>query len=172
MLIDTLDVLRCPYCGGRLAHVDSLFHRSTATEIHDGILGCHCCIFPVVDGIPVLHLLDAASLARGHIEAGRPDLARRTMFGLETDEQAAAFDTVASSDSATYRETVEALGPNFEGGYFLYRFSDPTYIVAQAVTLANAGVFDSTRFLAFFTIQSNVIGVAVFGWLLLTAAWR
>ena len=30
MLIETLDVLRCPYCGGRLALVDSLFHRRTA----------------------------------------------------------------------------------------------------------------------------------------------
>jgi len=55
------------------------------------------------------------------------------MFGLEDDEQAEAFDAVASSNTATYRDTVEALGPNFEGGYFLYRFSDPTYIVAQAV---------------------------------------
>ena len=146
MLSETLDLLRCPYCGGRLALVDSLFHRSTAAEIHDGILGCHCCIFPVVDGIPVMHLLDAASVARAHIEAGRPDLARRTMFGLETDDQAAAFDTVASSDSATYRDTVEALGPNFEGGYFLYRFSDPTYIVAQAVTRAvGAVVLGGTR---------------------------
>jgi hypothetical protein len=55
------------------------------------------------------------------------------MFGLDDDEQAEAFDAVASSDTATYRDTVEAFGPNFEGGYFLYRFSDPTYIVAQAV---------------------------------------
>lgn len=39
-------------------------------------------------------------------------------------------------------------------------------IVAQAVTLANASVFDATRFLAFFTIQSNLIGVAAFAWLL------
>jgi uncharacterized protein YbaR (Trm112 family) len=138
MLIDTLDVLRCPYCGGRLTLADTLFHRATATEIHDGILGCYCCIFPVVDGIPVMHLLDAASVARDHIEAGRPDLARRAMFGLDTDDRAAAFDAVASSDSATYRDTVEALGPNFEAGYFLYRFSDPTYIVAQAVARAVA----------------------------------
>ena len=34
----------------------SMFHRRDGDEIHDGILGCHCCIFPVVDGIPVLHL--------------------------------------------------------------------------------------------------------------------
>ena len=136
MLIDTLDVLRCPYCGGTLALVDSLFHRGTADEIHDGILGCHCCIFPVVDGIPVLHLLPASTIARDQIQAGRPELARRAMFGLDDDSQAEAFDAVASSNIATYRDTVEALGPNFEGGYFLYRFSDPTYIVAQAVARA------------------------------------
>ena len=145
MLIETLDVLRCPYCGGRLSLVDSLPHRSTADEIHDGILGCHCCIFPVVDGIPVLHLLPAATTARNHVQAGRADLARRTMFGLD-GEQAEAFDAVASSATSTYRDAVGALGPNFEGGYFLYRFSDPTYIVAQSVarTVA-AAVLGGTR---------------------------
>ena len=136
MRIETLEVLRCPYCGGRLSLVDSLFHRGTADEIHDGILGCHCCIFPLVDGIPVLHVLPASTIARDHMQAGRPELARRAMFGLEDDSQAEAFDAVASSDTATYRDTVEALGPTFEGGYFLYRFSDPTYIVAQAVARA------------------------------------
>jgi uncharacterized protein YbaR (Trm112 family) len=138
MLIETLEVLRCPYCGGHLDLVDSLFHRTTSTEIHDGILGCHCCIFPLVDGIPVLHVLPDSTIARDHLQAGRPDLARRAMFGLDDDAQAEAFDAVASSDTATYRDTVEALGPNFEGGYFLYRFSDPTYIVAQAVARAVA----------------------------------
>jgi uncharacterized protein YbaR (Trm112 family)/SAM-dependent methyltransferase len=138
MRIETLDVLRCPYCGGRLSLVESLFHRDTADEIHDGILGCHCCIFPLVDGIPVLHVLPAATVARDHIQAGRPELARRAMFGLDDDSDAEAFDAVASSATATYRDTVQALGPNFEGGYFLYRFSDPTYVVAQAVTRAVA----------------------------------
>jgi len=145
MRTETLDVLRCPYCGGRLSLVDSLYHRSAAGEIHDGILGCHCCIFPVVDGIPVLHLLPAATTARDQIQAGRADLARRTMFGLD-DEQAEAFDAVASSATATYRDTVGALGPNFEGGYFLYRFSDPTYIVAQSVArVVAATVLGGTR---------------------------
>jgi uncharacterized protein YbaR (Trm112 family) len=136
MRIETLDILRCPYCGGRLSLVDSLFHRATADELHDGILGCHCCIFPLVDGIPVLHVLPASTVARDHLQAGRPELARRAMFGLDDDGQAEAFDAVASSGTATYRDTVDALGPNFEGGYFLYRFSDPTYIVAQAVARA------------------------------------
>jgi uncharacterized protein YbaR (Trm112 family) len=134
--IDTFEILRCPYCGGRLHLVESLFHRRSGDDIQDGVLGCQCCIFPVVDGIPVLHLLPAATAARDQIEAGRPDLARRTMVGLDDEAGASAFESAAESETATYRETVEALGPNFEGGYFLYRFSDPTYIVAQAVTRA------------------------------------
>jgi uncharacterized protein YbaR (Trm112 family) len=138
MLVDTLEVLRCPYCGGSLSLVDSLFHRRSGDEIQDGILGCHCCIFPVIDGIPVLHLLPGASQAREQVQAGQPDLARRTMFGLDDEAHAERFDAIASSDTATYRDTVEALGPNFEGGYFLYRFSDPTYVVANAVARAVA----------------------------------
>ena len=39
-------------------------------------------------------------------------------------------------------------------------------IIAQAIELANHGRFDMTRFFAFFTIQSNLIGVAAFAWLI------
>jgi hypothetical protein len=39
-------------------------------------------------------------------------------------------------------------------------------IVVQAKTLADAGRFDATRFFAFFTIQSNLVGVAAFAWVL------
>ncbi|MBW8862301.1 MAG: hypothetical protein JF601_08005 [Acidobacteria bacterium] len=136
MRTDTLDLLRCPYCGGRLSLVDALFHEAAGETIRHGVLGCHCCLFPVVDGIPVMHLLPASVRALDQIKAGRADLARRTMFGLDDETQAATFDAVASSPTATYRETVEAFGPNFEGGYFLYRFSDPTYLVAQALVRA------------------------------------
>src|SRR5436190_19163821 len=146
MHVETLEILRCPYCGGRLELVESLFHRQTAGEIHDGILGCHCCVFPVIDGIPVLHLQPAAVTARDQVQAGRPELARRTMIGLDDEAQAAVFEAAAASDTATYRETVAALGPNFEAGYFLYRFSDPTYVVADAVVRAVAGtVLHGTR---------------------------
>jgi uncharacterized protein YbaR (Trm112 family) len=136
MRLELLEILRCPYCGGRLELVESLFHRRSPGGILDGILGCHCCIFPVVDGIPVLHLQPAATAARDQIQAGQPELARRTMIGTEDEAQAEVFETVAASDTATYRETVDALGPNFEAGYFLYRFSDPTYVVADAVVRA------------------------------------
>ena len=39
-------------------------------------------------------------------------------------------------------------------------------IVVQALVLAQNGRFDATRYLAFFTIQSNLIGVAAFAWLI------
>jgi uncharacterized protein YbaR (Trm112 family) len=139
MRLETLEFLRCPYCGGRLELVESLFNRRSGDDIQDGILGCHCCVFPVVDGIPVLHLQPPAVTAREQVENGRPDVARRTMIGLEDDAQAEAFEAAAASDTATFRETVEALGPSFEGGYFLYRFSDPTFVVADAIVGVVAG---------------------------------
>jgi uncharacterized protein YbaR (Trm112 family) len=140
MRLDTLDVLRCPYCGGRLELVTSLFHQMSGEQLHNGILGCHCCTFPLVDGIPVMHLQEAAAAALEHLRNERPDLARRAMFGLHDPAQAETFDRAAASETATYQETVEAIGPDFEGGYFLYRFSDPTFVVAQAVVQSLARV--------------------------------
>jgi SAM-dependent methyltransferase/uncharacterized protein YbaR (Trm112 family) len=141
MHIETLDILRCPFCGGRLELVESSFHRIDADsgEIADAILGCHCCVFPVVAGIPVMHLDPAASAAREAIEAGLPERAARRMFALEDEAQAARFEEAAASPAATFRDLADALGPAFEGGYFLYRFSDPTYLVADAVVRAAAG---------------------------------
>jgi uncharacterized protein YbaR (Trm112 family) len=134
----TLELLRCPYCGGRLEIVDSAFLERDGGEIANAILACHCCVFPVVAGIPVMHLDPAAVAAREQIEAGRPDLAARRMFALDDEAQAALFEAAAASTTSTYRELVDALGPGFEGGYFLYRFSDPTYVVGEAVVRAVA----------------------------------
>jgi uncharacterized protein YbaR (Trm112 family) len=139
MRADLLALLRCPFCGGRLGLVESGFVNRRGDDVLDGILGCYCCAFPIVDGIPIVHLEPAAADARAHIDAGRPDLARRAMLGLGESDEAARFDAAAASPAATYRDIVEALGPHFEGGYFLYRFSDPTYLVSQAVVRAVAG---------------------------------
>jgi uncharacterized protein YbaR (Trm112 family) len=135
----TFDILRCPYCGWTLDLVTSSFHRATDDEIHEGILGCQCCVFPVVDGIPIMHLQPAATAARAFIEQARPDLARRAMFGLDDEGEAERFDALAASSDATYRSIVDALGAHLEAGYFLYRFADPTYIVGHAVVSAVAG---------------------------------
>jgi uncharacterized protein YbaR (Trm112 family) len=138
MRLDTLEVLRCPYCGGRLELVTSSFHHvENGIELVDGILACHCCVFPVIDGIPVMHLNEPAPAAKDELEAGRPDLARRTMLNLEGD-YVARFEAVAASATATYRDTLAALGPAYEAGYFLYRFSDPGYVVAHPMIRAIA----------------------------------
>ncbi|MGE3509184.1 MAG: Trm112 family protein, partial [Vicinamibacterales bacterium] len=139
MRTETLDILRCPFCGGRLELVDGIYHRRTDTEITDGILACECCTFPVVDGIPVLHLQPTANAARVHIEQHAPALALRAMVGLERDEEAERFEAAAGTPTATFRDLVESLGSGFEGGYFLYRFSDPTFVVSEAVVRAVAG---------------------------------
>jgi uncharacterized protein YbaR (Trm112 family) len=135
---ELLEVLRCPFCGGRLEVVNSLFHRHDGDEIVDAILGCHCCVYPVIAGIPVMHLGPVAVAAREQIEAARPDQAFRRMLAIDDETAATRFADVAASDAATYRDIVDALGPGFEGGYFLYRFSDPTYLVADAVVQAVA----------------------------------
>jgi uncharacterized protein YbaR (Trm112 family) len=138
MLFETFDVLRCPYCGGRLELVTSSFHRLDGRDgIVDGIVACHCCVFPVIDGIPVMHLNEPAPAAKDQLEAGRPDLARRTMLNLE-GEYVARFEAVAASSTATYRDALAALGPAYESGYFLYRFSDPGYVVAHPLIRAIA----------------------------------
>jgi uncharacterized protein YbaR (Trm112 family) len=136
--VELFDILRCPFCGNRLELVRSVFHRSTDRELEDGVLECQCSWFPVVAGIPVMHLEPPVPVALGHLESGRPDLARHAMFNLTAD-RAARFEEVVASDRSTYAEVVDALGPNYERGYFLYRFSDPSYIVAHALIRAVAG---------------------------------
>jgi uncharacterized protein YbaR (Trm112 family) len=144
MRLDTLEILRCPFCGGRLTphHVQTDPHDR---EMACGVLGCACSAFPVVDGIPILHLADPVPAVLAHLENRRPDLARGALLALDA-AQAARFDALALCDSATYREAVAALGLDLEGTYFVHRFSDPSFVVAQALvqsigaaTLAGGG---------------------------------
>ena len=121
MHISTLDILRCPYCGGQLEIVTTFFVKRDGDEIHDAILGCHCCLFPVVAGIPVMHLDAAAKSACAQVQEGRADLARRTMCQLEGD-QAARFDDLAASETATYREMLEVCCAGLEGPTFCTAF--------------------------------------------------
>jgi hypothetical protein len=104
----------------------------------DGVLQCKCSWFPLVAGIPVMHLEHPVPDALAHLEAERPDLAMRAMFNL-SPEEAADFDRAMASANPKYAAVVDSLGPNYERGYFLYRFSDPSFVVAQALIRAVAG---------------------------------
>ncbi|MEQ1898520.1 MAG: methyltransferase domain-containing protein [Vicinamibacterales bacterium] len=109
-----------------------------------GVLGCECCAYPVVDGIPVILTGDEAREAMHAMEAGHPNAALRLCLGLDTDRWQ-AFDRLRTTGTATYREMLAVLSPDAEGTYFLYRFSDPTFVMAEALLRAIAqapGAFD------------------------------
>jgi hypothetical protein len=113
-----------------------MYHRDRDGEVEEAVLGCHCCLFPVVAGIPVVHMGGPSKAALKHLEARQPELARRAMFGFDAAEDAVRFEGLASSAETTYREMVDALGFDAEGSYFFYRFSDPSFVVAHPITRA------------------------------------
>ena len=132
-----LDILRCPYCGTRLSLVDNKALKQRGSEIDAGVLGCECCAFPVVDGIPVLIADDTAREAIASLEAGNHESALLTLLGLTDAPRAQAFrQLLAPNVGATYREMLEVLSRDAEATYFVYRFSDPTYVTAEAVVRA------------------------------------
>lgn len=139
MRADTLGILRCPYCGGRLDLVESLPHSRHRDAISHGVIGCHCCLFPVVAGIPVMHLGKEVVAAREALEAGRTEHAFASLIAPDR-ARAERFQEASESPTVTYRELMETLDEDAEAGYFLYRFSDPSYVVADAVIRAVGAV--------------------------------
>lgn len=133
MRTETLDLLRCPFCGTRLAVVDNPALDRTPTRIEAGVLGCACCAFPVVAGIPVLLADDAARAALQALEAGRSGDALRLLLGLDGARRA-AFDTLIDGNrEPTYRDLLGVLCRDAEADYLLHRFSDPTWLLAEAL---------------------------------------
>jgi uncharacterized protein YbaR (Trm112 family) len=132
-----LDLLRCPFCGGRFALHESA-HRTADGVVDTGVVWCECCAFPIVGGIPVLKSDESSRAAMQAIEAGRDEEALFTMLGLDAG-RAEAFRTLLSQNGGpTYREAIGVLSPDPEGTYFIYRFSDPTFVLAEAVLSAIA----------------------------------
>ena len=138
MLIETLDLLRCPFCGTRLSVVENAALERSPTRIQSGVLGCECCAFPVVAGIPVLIADDSTRNAMHALEAGRGDDAFHALLGLD-GPRLDAFRRLTSGRSApSYRDLLPVLCDDAEADYMLHRFSDPTYLVIEAL-LDNLG---------------------------------
>lgn len=131
-----LALLRCPYCGTRLSVVENQALRRDGARIVHAVVGCECCAFPVVDGIPVLMADDTARAAIVALEAGQADHARDLMLGLDAPRAAALRALLDRSEPATYRELIAVLSPDAEGTYFIYRLSDPTFVMADGVLRA------------------------------------
>ena len=128
-----LDLLRCPFCGTRLSLVDNEALVRTGGRIESGVLGCECCAFPIVAGIPVMIADDTTRDAMHALEAGRHEEALFMLLGLD-DPRAGAFRAfLARGAGGTYRDALAILSRDAEGEYFAYRFSDPTYAMAEGL---------------------------------------
>lgn len=136
MRLDTLTILRCPFCGTRLTLVDSSALRRDGDVIEAGVLGCECCAYPIVDGIPALSANDTTRQAMHLLEAGDEEGARHLLLGLDPDRIRAFRQFLANPDAMTYRAGLTILSVDAEAEYFVYRFSDPTFLVARAAVQA------------------------------------
>ena len=138
MLIETLALLRCPFCGTRLSVVENAALERGPARIHSGVLGCECCAFPVVAGIPVLIADDRTRDAMHALETGRGDDALHTLLGLG-GKRLPDFRELVASARATYRDLLPLLCEDAEADYMLPRFSDPTYLLIEALLDALGG---------------------------------
>lgn len=137
---DLLQILRCPFCGSSLRPEQDESLEARGGEIVNGIIVCQCSAYPVVAGIPVFTADYLADSARERLARGEREQALRAMLGLEEEERQAAFRRfVERGNDASYREGVEILCPDAEGTYFVYRFSDPTYLVSESLVRAVGG---------------------------------
>ena len=131
MRLSLLNDLRCPYCGGAF-NVSPALDPGAATCSH-AVLCCACCAYPVVEGIPVLTLGDEVTAAIRAIERGDHDAA----LGHVLDLPAARHDEfrrLCTDADASFARAVRALLPDGEGDYYVLRFGDPTFVVADTVT--------------------------------------
>ena len=137
MDVSLLDVLRCPFCGTPLDLVDNEALARDGSSVTWGGLGCQSCAFPIVDGIPVLLADDATRSAMHAMEAGRRDEALASLLGLDVSG-AERLQALLHGGAATYRDALEIISPDAEGTYFVYRFSDPTFVLAETLVRAIA----------------------------------
>lgn len=139
MRASLLDHLRCPFCGG----VFEVAGRTVVDgdSIDYGVLGCACCAYPIVDGIPVVTLGDEISAAIRALERDDRQEALRQVLDLPAQRHP-LFDALRAEPDTTFARAVRPLLPDGEGDYYVLRFGDPTFVVADAVTRAVAARID------------------------------
>jgi SAM-dependent methyltransferase len=101
--------------------------------ITNAVIGCECCVYPVVDHIPVLIAGERSREAVRALQAKQIDRARNLLLELD-DFRASHFDDLFQrTGSPSYRELLAVLSQDTEAHNFLFRFSDPTYRTIEAL---------------------------------------
>ena len=137
MHVGLLDILRCPFCGTAVSIVENDALAREGAHIDTGVLGCECCAFPVVAGIPVMMADETTRHALHALEAGRGDETLFCLLGLSDDTaRQERFRVLMTQATATYRDALGLLCDDAEGTYFLHRFTDPTFLTAEALLRA------------------------------------
>ena len=133
MLVETLNLLRCPFCGTRLSVVENATLQRGPKSIQSGVLGCECCAFPVVAGIPVLIADDATRDAMHALEAGHGADALHMLLRLDGKRLKAFQKLVAATPQAAYRDLLPLFCRDAEADYMVHRFSDPSYLLIESL---------------------------------------
>ncbi|MGE0705358.1 MAG: hypothetical protein AB7F99_02575 [Vicinamibacterales bacterium] len=144
MLSSLLNRLRCPYCGTRLTVVENAALERSGDAIESGVLGCECCAFPVVAGIPVMIAGDRPRAAMHALEAGREEDALFMLLEVDRGRADAFRRLLDRGERATYREALAILSRDAEADYLLHRFSDPTYLTVEGLLSALGPLQSST----------------------------
>lgn len=131
-----LQVLQCPYCGGSFELETGPNLRLRGEEIAHGVIRCQCAAYPVVDGIPVLLAGYGGEGDFQRMLANEPEKALCAMLDLDEARQESFKQLLARGSDVTYREWVSFFSPGNEGPYFIHRFANPTYLVAQTILRA------------------------------------
>jgi uncharacterized protein YbaR (Trm112 family) len=131
---DLLDILRCPFCGGP-CEVYGHDQRTLPEVVVHGVLGCACCAYPIVDGVPIMKTSDELSDAIRAVERGAIDEARRLVTDLPERDH-----VNLRAPYASFADAVATILPDGEGDYYVRRFGDPTFVVADGIARAVARV--------------------------------
>jgi uncharacterized protein YbaR (Trm112 family) len=136
MDLSLLKLLRCPFCGGRLELGRSALLKAQSGEVLHGTLSCHCCAYPIVSGIPYLCDDDTAPAALDLLLKGHSEEALLTLLGLRGTARKQFRRLLSGERALTFRSALSILCRQGGRTYFLYRFSDPTFLCSLAVLRA------------------------------------
>jgi len=140
-----LELLRCPYCGGTLGLADNAALVRQGEHIESGVLGCDCCAFPVVAGIPVMQATDATRVAIEALEAGRHEAALLGLLEVDEANRALVRGWLRDEGPPTFRAGVDGLSRDAEGVWAIFRVADPTSTNTEALFDALCSVPGTVR---------------------------